>query len=459
MSLPSAPGTRRTLASFPPALLRNGLLVALLALIGVAAPATSSALVGDRYAAFGMDGSLRTVTGATRNYEHPLLFGVDNPSDAFSQSLLRLEAAGRPSEWLSYEVHGVADLTFSTFSSAMGGGSGAQALPGAGPGGMRFRALDDPTEVLDDDDTSATAWLDRCNVKIVLPWADLTLGRQALSFGKAYFWNPLDVFGAFDPRQFDRDYKPGVDAARLDVPLGDFSGLTLVAAAGRRLDMATGGWPADEDGTVDASLYGSGLLARAFTNHWEWDWALQGGKVYGGWQVGGAASGEVGTMSVRLEGAYLWATDPEPAPLFAGEDEVPSHATAVLGLGHRFDNELMIEGEYLYNGAGDPDQPLLSLMRQATGGTYHVSHHLAGLSASYPLLPILNVSLAAMGAFGDSPSALLQPGLQLSVSDEADFLAGAMLPIGERPASDSLELPSEFGTYPYVGYMEFKFYF
>ena len=425
----------------------------------LATPRPASALYGDRYGAFGVDGSLRTVTGGTRNYDHPLLYGLDNPADAFSQTLLRLEAGGRPNEWLSYELHGVADLTFGTFSSALGGGSGALPLPGTGGSAMRFRAVDEAQELLDDDDTAVHGWLDRCAIKIALPRADLTVGRQPLSFGKAYFWNPLDVFGAFDPRQFDRDYKPGVDALRLDVPLGDFSGLTVVAAAGRRLDLATGGWPEGEDGWVDASLYGSGAIARVFTNHWEWDWALQAGAVYGGWQVGGAASGELDTLSVRLEGAYLLARDARPVPFAPGEDEVVSHATAVLGLGHRFENELMLEGEYLYNGAGDPDQPLVSMLRQSTGGTWHISRHLAGVSASYPLLPILNVSLATMAAISDNPSALIQPGLQLSVSDEADFMAGAMLPIGERPAADSLEFPSEFGTYPYIGYMEFKFYF
>lgn len=31
------------------------------------------------------------------------------------------------------------------------------------------------------------------------------------------------MFLAFDPAQFDRDYKPGVDAVRVDVPLGRFA--------------------------------------------------------------------------------------------------------------------------------------------------------------------------------------------------------------------------------------------
>ena len=86
-----------------------------------------------------------------------------------------------------------------------------------------------------------------------LGWGDLTAGRQAITFGKAYFWNPLDVFFPFDSSQIDREYKPGVDALRIDVPLGAFSGLNLVGAAGR----------------TDAKAGGSrGRLAA----DWRWRW-------------------------------------------------------------------------------------------------------------------------------------------------------------------------------------------
>jgi len=53
--------------------------------------------------------------------------------------------------------------------------------------------------------------------------------------------------------------------------------------------------------------------------------------------------------------------------------------------------------------------------------------------------------------------------LALSVSDEADFLAGAMIALGQRPTLPSAVNPlgfnSEFGTYPNSYYLEFKFYF
>ncbi|HUU01207.1 MAG TPA: hypothetical protein VM425_07210 [Myxococcota bacterium] len=402
----------------------------------------AAALVGDSDGSFGLDGSLRTVTAATVNYDYPLFFGADNRADGLSQTILRLTAGGRPAEWLSYEVHGVQDLSLSSFSGQMLPGFG---MPGAGGGAVRYRAVDLSWEWAGQDDVRAQMWLDRCNLKFRLPFADVTIGRQAITFGKAYFYNPLDIFLAFDPRSFDRDYKAGVDALRIAVPLGDFSGLDLIGVAGREVGLF-GSYPTDD--LADADWRGSALLARLFTTAWEWDMALQGGKVYGGYQLGGAVSGELGPLAVRAEAAYLFA---------AGGDEL----TAVLGAGHRFENTLDIEAEYLYNGAGDPDDMVTSFMRVGAGDSYHAGRHIMGVVATYEILPILTGSLAWIFSFSDF-SSLIQPGLSLSVSDEADFMFGAMIALGARPKGDSvlnMDLRSEFGSYPNFYYMEFKFYF
>jgi len=87
--------------------------------------------------------------------------------------------------------------------------------------------------------------------------------------------------------------------------------------------------------------------------------------------------------------------------------------------------------------------------------------HLLGVVATYEILPILNGSLAWIFSFSDQ-SSLIQPGLALSISDEAEFLFGAMIGLGARPKGSTpltLDLKSEFGTYPNIYYMEFKFYF
>jgi len=415
----------------------------------------AGALIGDTFGDFGLDGSLRTITAATVNYDYPLFFGEDNPSDGLSQTILRLNAAGEPTGWFIYEIHGVQDLTFSTMTSDLLQGPGLFAAQGTA---MRYRALDLSWEWAGDDNVKTHLWLDRASFKFVLPFADVTIGRQAISFGKAYFWNPLDVFLAFDPRQFDRDYKAGVDALRIDIPLGDFSGINIVGVLGRSVDVLG---TYSSDSLADVSWKGSAVLGRVFTNLWEWDFALQGGKVYGGYQIGGAATGELGPVEIRAEAAYLFADDDERLPLMPEEPVTFDHFTAVLGLGHRFECTLDIEAEYLYNGAGDGDKLEAAALRLGGGGSFHMGEHLLGMVASYEILPILKGSLAWIFSFSDF-SSLLQPSLSLSVSDEADFLFGAMIGLGARPRSSGtldLGLESEFGSYPNFYFMEFKFYF
>jgi len=75
------------------------------------------------------------------------------------------------------------------------------------------------------------------------------MGRQAISLGTTYFWNPNDLLTAFSPYEFDRDYKPGVDGVKADFALGKFSGISFIYGAGEsfRLNEST-------------------LLVRAFTN-------------------------------------------------------------------------------------------------------------------------------------------------------------------------------------------------
>ena len=57
-----------------------------------------------------------------------------------------------------------------------------------------------------------------------------SVGRQAIDFGSGRFWQPLNVFGSFTPTDLDTDFKPGIDAARLDWFTSDFSSLSAVYA-------------------------------------------------------------------------------------------------------------------------------------------------------------------------------------------------------------------------------------
>jgi hypothetical protein len=418
----------------------------------VAGPRVAWALSGDSESAFGLDGRLSTTNLLMDNYDFKPFFG-NNSTDQTSQNVLRLIGAGRPTEQLNYEVHGLQSYTYSSTRRETGA-----AIFGTGGTDTRYRAVDASWDWYEANKSSASLWLDRLNLKAALAKVDIIAGRQPISFGKAYFWNPLDIFLPFDPRQFDRDYKAGVDALRMDVPFGSFTGINLIGVAGRELDYS--GKYLDH-GNLNASWYGSALLARSFTTLQGWDLAVQGGKIYGGYQLGGGLVGEIGPVETRAEAAYFWAQASEPLPSPLEGEVVEDSFTAVVGFGHRFENTLTVEIEYLYNGAGDSHDLDASFVRFASGSILQMSRDLTGFLISYEFEPVITGQFTALYSW-DDPSAQIQPILTWSPSNNTELLLGASINFGDRPKTDSsgqVKLRSEFGTFPDYYFMEFKLYF
>ena len=58
---------------------------------------------------------------------------------------------------------------------------------------------------------------------------DLTLGREAVSWGSGKAFNPMDVFAPFAPTTVDRDYKAGEDLLKFDKLFDGGSDLQLLA--------------------------------------------------------------------------------------------------------------------------------------------------------------------------------------------------------------------------------------
>ncbi len=394
---------------------------------------------GDRTS---LGGSLRGTSALSRNYEQPLLWGPENRTDGQHDLGLRLVADGVAGDRVDWELHAVQALTLSRPASA---NTGSGALMGGGARSS-YRAVDTRWQWSSEQDVQAWLYLDRANFRVTFDRADITIGRQAITLGKAYFWNPLDVFLPFGATQFDRDYKAGVDAVRLDTALDALSGVTLIGVPGR-----------EESAGGDTDLwYRSALLGRAYGNIGEWDAAVQGGKILGGYQLGGAVAGEVGSIEVRAESALLLSQD-EPG---SAAPVLEDHLSAVLGLGRSFvEGDLQAQVEYFFNGGAEGRRTRrFDLIGQ--GRLQQVNRHLLGGVATYQLHPLLVGSMALVWGVEDG-SRLLQPGLTYSAADEVEVLAGAVVARGARPqvGADGLRLRSEFGTYPSYYYLESKIYF
>jgi hypothetical protein len=312
------------------------------------------------------------------------------------------------------------------------------------------------------------SYVDRFVVRNRVGDLDLTVGRQAISFGKAYFWNPLDVFRSFGAEQVNRDYKAGVDAVRIDYELTPFSSVSIVSVFGGEVDLLGRSIDSEEDLSVDT--YGSALIAR-YAGHFDgWDFAVQGGKIYGGLQGGAALVGEVSTVQVRAEAAYFDAIErPQGIPVTPSEalrQLFTDHWQAVFGAGYRWPNSFQIDGEYFYNGAGSADNQIVGLLRTALGAARQTNTHLLGVRASYELTPIVFGSLAAIHGLSDD-SGIVQPQVAWSLSDETDLLITGSVGYGRRPTASALTFPrsltrvpqSEFGAGRGAVSVELRSYF
>lgn len=282
------------------------------------------------------------------------------------------------------------------------------------------------------EDFSSHVSIDRANITLRLSRCDLTLGRQAISLGTTYFWNPNDLLTAFSPYEFDRDYKPGIDGVNAEIALGEFSGINFLYGAGD-----------------NHRLEESALLIRVFSNILDFDLAIMAGRFREDGFGGADFSGEVGPgIGIRGEISY-----------FATESD-GDFMQAVVGSEYRFQNSLYLSGEYFFNGFGTTHtsgylSKLLS-NRIMDGDIFNISRHYLGILGSYELTPLLIVSLATIINLVDH-SVLIDPLLIYSLGDNMELVAGMVIGEGKKPRE--FKLKSEFGSYPDFTFMEFKYYF
>lgn len=437
---------------------RAGLALLATALFALARP--SHAVVGNVDDAFGIEGSFRSIGAVSFNYTDPVIFPNRESADAFLQAPLRIIVGGHPDEAWSYTAHAVQFVTATTY---LAGVAGSAALPsfGVSTGTSRYRALDLDWQQVSDPRVALSLGLDRLNVAREGERSSLRIGRQAISLGHAFLWSPMDVFLPFDPRQFDQEYKPGVDAVRTTWAFGAFSGFDVIGVAGRKTNLL--GQPIDpRDANAGADWYGSAVLGRLFTNLWNFDLSVQGGKIYGAYQIAGGFAGEVAGVDLRGEFAYEFA---EPgsipaSPLAAPPPGTPAliedNAQATIAIAYYFDIGLTAQLQYFFNGAGSPNNLIAGFSRVAAQESFAASRNLVGASVIWEATPLMTLS-ALMVVSGDDGSLQLQPILRYSLSNETEFLAGAAINIGDQPI---FGLPqSEFGTAPHSVFFEFKVYF
>ncbi|OGG98246.1 MAG: hypothetical protein A2508_06650 [Candidatus Lambdaproteobacteria bacterium RIFOXYD12_FULL_49_8] len=269
--------------------------------------------------------------------------------------------------------------------------------------------------------------LDRFSLQYRAEGFDITLGRQAITFGMGRSVSPNDLFANFTLSELDLENRLGVDAVRLEVPLGELSELDLGALFGKNGAAAQGGGYL----RVKVNLAGQDLvlLAAQYKRHQAFggELALALGKI-GAWVEG--------TWTKPFE-----ATSPEYGRYLAGAD-------------YTFGEDTYLWLEYHLNGAGAKEasnyhQPQANQSYLDAGG-YLWGREYLNLGGNFPLTPLNQLSLFFMSNRKDQST-------YVNTTLESNLTTDLYLDLGITHLTGNPD-QTEFGTYPAQLYLAIRGY-
>jgi hypothetical protein len=301
----------------------------------------------------------------------------------------------------------------------------------------------------EEDEGRGQLGLDRLVMSLHTPPVHVSLGRMPINYSVMNIFTPNDFFAPFSATAINKVYKPGVDALRVSVSTGMLGSVELVGALG-----------SDTDGVPALDM--SALLGHASLVHWNFQWAVLGGRLAQRWVAGGSLQGEVGRVAIRAEGHVGF---PDPA----SPDEIhdaDAYVRVAAGLDMPFTwRNAAVGADYMFlsDGADNPSGYLLRAASLFPDDLLYLGRHYVGLSAGGEILPILRMNLLGLVNAGDG-SGLAALMFLWNVLDEADLGAGVLLPWGAPPSAGPApgSLPvinSEFGLMPITAFLETRIYF
>lgn len=410
-------------------------LAGVLAILLLSAPARAWVVSEDP-----IEGDSFTVGGSVRQYElllygGPLSSALSPPGanpTAISLLALRPLVEWKSSSGLKLVAHYQLDSTLSSTPLEALGGS--LALGHAAPTWLPLQ-----WSPVTHDTYQLRHRVDWAYARYTGSSVSFTLGRQPISLGRGQIFTPEDVLAPFSPLQLDTTYKPGADAARLDLALGSSLSLLVLGAAAR-------------DGNSAALARLELQLERARV-------AVFGGDVRTDALAGLDLFVDLGHgTDLHGEATSSWVTSNARRPWGRR-----AFARAELGTTTELSSTLHVTAEAYFNGAGarHARDYLVELAgpRVALGESYTAGRLYAGLASDWQAHPLLHVDLAVLTNLEDG-SSMLAPTLRYAVSDNASLVAGGFVGLGKASrGADGFTPRSEFGSYPGLCHVDAKLWF
>ena len=392
-------------------------------------------LLDDDGARLTLGGYVRAITGI-----HDLGYST-GPLDAGSErsgfhgEVVRLKwqleggsgAAGAGSRW-RLDVHSRLQARVSSTETG-------DRVVGFGVSAVPDRLVDLETELVDDPGLRVWHDIDRLSLSIYTDVADITVGRQAITWGTSAIFPVADLWAQFSPFELDTEEKPGIDAVRvLSYPL-----------PGLELDVVV----ADRGATEDLSAGVRGTYGLADADVW-----LGFGKLWRELMAMGGVTVLLDETKLRAEAVLPWDLDTDELT----EPRITLGVDWIRGT-------VTLTGEYHHNGIGAAaDGYLVALQdpRVQRGETYYLGTRYAGAAVTWSpdAENRLNLSLSALANL-DDPSLALTPALGYDLGQATRLAVGGLISVGDTPSLSTTPpaFPTEFGAYGTLGYTQLSVYF
>ena len=315
----------------------------------------------------------------------------------------------------------------------------------------RYRVADLDRQISPTDNKTPASFalyqnLDRLSASLAFPKFDLIIGRQAIAWGSARAVNPTDILTPYAFNELDTEDRPGVDAARIRIPIGFMGEIDAGYVAGEDFDAERSAW----------YLRGKYYLFRTdisavvirFNHHL---------------MIGFDLARAIGGAGFWAEMAWV------DVDAFDSDNGLncDDYFRSTIGGDYSFGGNTYAFIEYHFNqvGSNQAEEYHQALLHPAysDGAVYLMGQHYLIPGVSLQVSPLVTAGGQILANLGD-PSLLVAPNLEYNIAENIYLSAGAYIGLGSAPSVtleelSGLRFDSEFGAYSDAYFMSLRTYF
>ena len=279
--------------------------------------------------------------------------------------------------------------------------------------------------------------VDRLFLDFVKDDFQVTVGRQRISWGTCWVWNPTDLFNPLEVLDFDYEERPATDAIRVQYYTGPVTKIEVSYKPANN--------PYDQ------------ILAGLFSlNKWDYDFNFIGGLKYKRWLAGFSWAGDI--YGAGFRGEVLFSQSPDSTassfsyqqyPQLNVSSDKPISSLALSG-DYTFPNTFYIHTELLYNNIGVTANTLLYQPEASSLGLLTAARWSIYQEFAYDITALLRGTLFGIYNPNDK-SYVIVPSLSYSLITNLDLYLVAFFFEGEPL--------TEYGDYGTTVYARIKFSF